>query len=267
MQYGYLATMVYISLLGLLYRDKGYYIDYSDKDSVIWYVLGDLQGKYCPSNDTVAEVIAALAACELFSGDLFRREIISSRRAQSTYYSATVTRKTVDIDDSIWLLSDADMAELSVKHCYYLKRHNQPNNPVNQPINRVNQSNNPQSKVKKSKVKENKREEPAAPTLSEKPIKHKYGEYGWVQLTDEQYQRLLNDLGEAELKRCITYIDESAQSTGNKNRWKDWNLVLRKCSKGGWGLHGYRKPASDEEPLESIRAQFMSNKKGGANNG
>lgn len=154
MQYGYLAPMVYLSLLSLLYRDKGYYIDYSDKDAIIWYVLGDLQGKYCPNPETVAEVIAALVACGLFSDDLFQREIISSRRAQRTFYSATATRKTVDIDGSIWLLTDADMAELSVKHCYYLKTHNQPINSVNQSINEVNQSINSQSKVKKSKEKE-----------------------------------------------------------------------------------------------------------------
>lgn len=263
MQYGYLAVMVYISLLSLLYRDKGYYIDYSDKDAVIWCVLGDLQGKYCPSPETVAEVIAALVACGLFSDDLFQREIISSKRAQRTFYSATATRKTVDIDGGIWLLTDADMAELSVKHCYYLKTHNQSINPANQSIIEANQSINKQSKVKKSRVKESKRESTPAADKSlaapseNKPVKHKHGEYGWVLLTDEQYSRLLADLGEIELARCIAYIDESAQSTGNKNHWKDWNLVLRKCSKNGWGL-GYnrevKKPAQSEDDL---RASFM----------
>lgn len=64
---------------------------------------------------------------------------------------------------------------------------------------------------------------------------HKYGDYGWVKLTDAQYEKLANDLGVDELKRCIQYIDESAQSTGNKNKWKDWNLVIRRCSREGWG--------------------------------
>lgn len=79
-----------------------------------------------------------------------------------------------------------------------------------------------------------------APTPTEpkppKSSKHKYGEYGWVQLSDEQYGSLLRDLGQAELDRCISYIDESAQSSGNKNRWKDWNLVIRRCHREGWGL-------------------------------
>lgn len=69
-----------------------------------------------------------------------------------------------------------------------------------------------------------------------KPMRKEFGQYGWVKLDDGEYTKLLNDLGEAELLRCIAYIDESAQSTGNKNKWKDWNLVLRRCSREGWGV-------------------------------
>ena len=70
------------------------------------------------------------------------------------------------------------------------------------------------------------------PPLS--PVK-RYGAYGWVQLSDEQHSRLLSDLGQQELDRCIQYVDESAQLTGNKNHWKDWNLTIRKCHRDGWG--------------------------------
>lgn len=76
------------------------------------------------------------------------------------------------------------------------------------------------------------------PTLAPKkakPVRHKYGEYGWVMLTQEQHACLLTDLGAEELSRCIAYIDESAQSNGNKNKWRDWNLVIRRCSREGWG--------------------------------
>jgi hypothetical protein len=69
--------------------------------------------------------------------------------------------------------------------------------------------------------------------------KRRFGQYSWVQLTDTQYSRLLSDLGDAELKRCITVVDEYAQSTGNKQKYKDWNLVIRKCSREGWGKGRY----------------------------
>lgn len=79
---------------------------------------------------------------------------------------------------------------------------------------------------------------PYDPATDEKPgiTRHKHGTYGWVRLSDEEYDRLLNELGEVELERCITYVDESAQSSGNKNKWKDWNLVIRKCSRDRWGI-------------------------------
>lgn len=66
-------------------------------------------------------------------------------------------------------------------------------------------------------------------------VRKKYGQFGWVRLTQEERQRLTEDLGEAEANRCITHVDEAAQATGNKNKWKDWNLVVRKCSREGWG--------------------------------
>ena len=80
---------------------------------------------------------------------------------------------------------------------------------------------------------------PSSSTIQNKPstpTKKKYGQYGWVKLTSEEYQRLVKDIGQAEVERCINYVDESAQATGNKNRWKDWNLVIRKCSRDRWGV-------------------------------
>lgn len=79
------------------------------------------------------------------------------------------------------------------------------------------------------------------PEKPKKPTASKYGEYGWVQLTDEQYKKLVEDIGEDNAKRCIAYVDESAQGTGNKNKWKDWNLVVRKCHREGWGVRQWNQ--------------------------
>lgn len=99
------------------------------------------------------------------------------------------------------------------------------------------------------KVKENAEPPTAPPTPSEpkksKPVRHERGRYGWVKLSDEEYSRLSNELGGSELERCIAYVDESAQSTGNKNKWMDWNLVIRRCHRDGWGL-GKGAKKSDE---------------------
>ena len=65
-----------------------------------------------------------------------------------------------------------------------------------------------------------------------------HGQYGWIKLTEGESSKLISDLGQAEFDRCVRYIDESAQSSGNKNRWKDWNLVIRRCSREKWGERG-----------------------------
>lgn len=80
----------------------------------------------------------------------------------------------------------------------------------------------------------------------EEPVRHKHGANGWVRLTDEQYIRLLKEFGPAELERCITYVDESAQITKNKNGWKDWNLVIRKCHREKWGVKPQKQAATPQ---------------------
>lgn len=87
-------------------------------------------------------------------------------------------------------------------------------------------------------TRESSADEPPTPRASTKQTKKSFGEFGWVKLTDDEFNRLINDLGEAEVNRCIAYIDESAQATGNKNKWRDWNLVIRRCSRDKWGASG-----------------------------
>ena len=73
-----------------------------------------------------------------------------------------------------------------------------------------------------------------------------YGEFGWVRLTDRQYRSLQARMGEQTLRECIRYIDCSAQSTQNRNRWKDWYLILRRCYESGW--HQTRSPVRQGKP-------------------
>ena len=85
-------------------------------------------------------------------------------------------------------------------------------------------------------------------------VRHKYGDHGWVRLSDEEHSRLLQEFGEAELDRCIAYIDESAQMNGNKNKWRDWNLVIRKCHRDRWGLQrsGAQRPSASTGAMDDL---------------
>ena len=86
--------------------------------------------------------------------------------------------------------------------------------------------------------------------------KDPHGAYGHVKLTDAEYQDLIAELGEKELARCIRYVDESAQGSGNKNRWRDWALILRRCHRDGWGLKGGRGKAASYPQHEFSRAEL-----------
>lgn len=123
-EYGMVVNSVYISLLCLLYKKYGYFIPYEtpkDKEECIWYIFKKVRGgKYPPSKETISQVIDACVARELFSRELYPK-IITSKRAQATFYSATVERKSVPINPDLWLLGIEDMEELSRKHPYYLE--------------------------------------------------------------------------------------------------------------------------------------------------
>lgn len=129
--------------------------------------------------------------------------------------------------------SDADRMQNDADECRGVKD-DAPILSVSSPI----QSNPIQSCPKESKA-----DKLPAPT-KKATEKTSFGEFGWVKLTDDEYNRLLNDLGEAEVKRCISYVDESAQTTGNKNKWRDWYLVIKRCHKQGWGLDQRQQQAS-----------------------
>lgn len=62
---------------------------------------------------------------------------------------------------------------------------------------------------------------PAPPKSSKK----KFGEYGNISLTDEQYNQLVKDYGESVMNDYIQRMDEYIQMKGKK--YKDFNLALR----------------------------------------
>ena len=50
---------------------------------------------------------------------------------------------------------------------------------------------------------------------------------------------------------------------GNKNKWRDWNLVIRKCSRERWGIragNGSRPSASGSamDDLQQLHQMYAS---------
>lgn len=126
------------------------------------------------------------------------------------------------------------------------KKQNKSKKEANKKQEQIESENEDKKEKEKEKEKENKIEiekecEYNNTPIIEKVEKIKFGEYGWVKLKPEDYSRLISDYGESEVKRAIRYIDESSQSSGNKNKWKDWNLVVRRCIREGWGARQKQK--------------------------
>ena len=58
-----------------------------------------------------------------------------------------------------------------------------------------------------------------------KSVKKKFGEYKNISLTDEQYQKLVNDFGETVISEYIQRMDEYIQMKGKK--YRDFSLAIR----------------------------------------
>lgn len=169
LKYGYWAIAIYEILLDLIYADKGYYIEYNDntKESVIFDIMTDLQGKYQPSAETVEEIITGLVESGLFSVCHFNLGYLTSHRLQLFFYKYTVERKNVEVDQKIWFLTETEMTAISKRSSILTFLQSRSNLNVNQPISIENQSILPikEIKEKESKVNENKEDDKAVVTV------------------------------------------------------------------------------------------------------
>ena len=112
-EFGVLGPYIYECLLDIAYGDKGYYISYSGRgrEDVLWQLSEYVAGRYAVPAETIANVIDRLVECELFSGDLYRRGFITSKRMQMCYFIATLGRSGVQVNFDLWLPSEEEMRE------------------------------------------------------------------------------------------------------------------------------------------------------------
>ena len=87
--------------------------------------------------------------------------------------------------------------------------------------------------------------------------KHCYGEFKRVKLTDKEYLKLIEDYGEEFIKEEITLLDEYIESNNNKNKYSNFNLVLRKAIRENW----FKEKTKKEEPLPDWYGKDFENEK------
>lgn len=71
-------------------------------------------------------------------------------------------------------------------------------------------------------------------TPTKKEVKKSYGEFKRIKLTDKEYEKLCNDYGKEKLDEQIKLLDEYVESNNNKNKYTNFNLVLRKSFRENW---------------------------------
>ena len=105
---------------------------------------------------------------------------------------------------------------------------------------------------------ENRQEKTTASPMSLSPSawKRDFENLFWVQLSDSEYQSLLEKMGKSELDRLIRYVDELAQQNGNKYGWKDWVVVLRRAYRENWGRKK-KAPQVEEKKATSYDREEM----------
>lgn len=67
-----------------------------------------------------------------------------------------------------------------------------------------------------------------------KDKKEKYGKYGRVNLLNEEYERLINEFGKIYIDDIINRLDEYVEANNNKNKYNNYNLVIRRAIRDNW---------------------------------
>ncbi len=82
---------------------------------------------------------------------------------------------------------------------------------------------------------------PPKKAKADKPVKHKYGEYQNVLLTDKELDKLKIDFGTDEVDKAITFLDAYIEEKGYKS--KSHNLAMRR-----WVFDAIKEKAGKQKP-------------------
>lgn len=90
-------------------------------------------------------------------------------------------------------------------------------------------------------------------------ITHKYGTYKRITLTNEEYTRLVKDFGEELVNKKIELLDEYLEINNNKNKYKNFNLVLRKSIRENWFENKKKGNSSFYETMKELYDEQRNN--------
>lgn len=193
---------VIVKLLQKIYAEQGYYVEF-DKDIILV-----VAHKWGVNANLVSDIVARAISVGIFDRNMFKKhKILTSNGIQKRYLKITKKRANLNIRSEYSLLKVAQ-------------------NPKNTDFQGKNDVQNGQSKVNKIK-KEN--------------DKKKYGELHNVELTDEEYQKLIEKHGKPNTHKYIDRLSLYIASAGKKYK-SHYATILAWMRKDG--LNGETSDAS-----------------------
>jgi len=92
------------------------------------------------------------------------------------------------------------------------------------------------------------------PPKPKKPVKHKYGEYKNVLLTDEEVEKLQKEFGDKMTKECITFLDEYIEYKGYKA--KSHYLAIRKWVVDAVNEKVFKRQKANNKNTSSMKGTY-----------
>ena len=77
-----------------------------------------------------------------------------------------------------------------------------------------------------------------------------FGEYKRIKLTQKQYNNLCDEFNKNFIDNQIMLLDEYVQSNDNKNKYKDFNIVIRKSIRENWFNKGGNNNTNYKESVK-----------------
>lgn len=204
-EFGLTGFAVVVKLLQKIYAGQGYYCEWTNEVALLFGKKIGLGG------NAVSEIVEASIRRGIFDRKLYEEySILTSKGIQERYLEAVSRRKKVEVKKEYLLLNcvqNYKHVDISSENVY---------------INQKNAYILKQSKVEESRVKESKVEESKAgnepdgsvPKQKAKPVRHKYGEYNNVLLTDEEFETLKGQI--SDYKGYIEKLSGYIASKGAK---------------------------------------------------
>lgn len=92
-----------------------------------------------------------------------------------------------------------------------------------------------------------------------------FGEYKRVKLKQKEYDKLIEEYGKEHVDFIIDRLDEYVESNNNKNKYKNFNLVIRKAIRENWFKKNkelkpewFNKKVEKKETTEDERLEIES---------